>query len=50
MSKLKVEYEHIFEFCQDNNCKLITTKLDYNEQTGRKIISIISSRSCAILF
>jgi hypothetical protein len=50
MSKLKVEYEHILEFCRDNNCKLITNKLDYNKKTRRKIISIVSSRSCAILF
>ncbi len=43
MSKLKVDYEHILEFCRDNNCKLITSKLEYNNETGRKIISIISS-------
>ena len=32
MSKLKVEYEHILEFCQDNNCERVKHINNYKIQ------------------
>jgi hypothetical protein len=43
MCKVKILYDDLIEYCEINKCKIETTRTDYENQTGRKIISIISS-------
>jgi hypothetical protein len=40
---VKILYDDLIEYCEINKCKIETTRTDYENQTGRKIISIISS-------
>jgi len=39
----KITYEELVKYCEKNNCKILTSAMEYKYITGRKRISIISS-------
>lgn len=40
---MKTSYEELVNYCTINKCEMVTTKIQYLSQTGRKTIRIISS-------
>jgi hypothetical protein len=43
MAKVKIIYKQLVKYCEENKCKILTSKDEYENMTGRKRISIISS-------